>query len=711
MIRRKLSPLPGIHALEFNLMRRTLKVRHDPSVLPALSAALESLNLGAALMDGAKGSDAVIQAPKTPWRRLLLAGLFAAASEAVELALAWSGQAALAPSPADALAVATTAPLAAQIAAGGWIALLSPVLAVIAVFIGGVDTYRKGWLAIKNLNLNINALMSVAVTGALIIGQFPEAAMVMVLFNLAEAMEAKSLDRARNAVRKLLDLAPERATVQRADGSWAQEDIRNIEAGRLVRVKPGERVGLDGIIVQGQSALNQAPITGEGLPVDKGAGDAVFAGSINESGSFVFRVGACYSDSTLARIIRAVEEAQGSRAPMQRLVDKFAAYYTPAIFLAALAAGIIPPLVGGGDWKASAYTALTLLVIGCPCALVISTPVSIVSGLAAAARHGILVKGGLFLERGRLLKRLALDKTGTLTHGRPRQTDFINLGAPGGEEAFALAAALAARSDHPVSRAIAEAAVEKGLTPPEADEFAALPGRGVKGTIGGEEWRLGNRRLLEDLDKCPPELEELIAGLEKQGKSVVALVGNEGALALFAVADTLRESGIEAVRELKKLGVRTILLTGDNEYAAQAAAAQAGVDEFKSNLLPGDKLKIVEQLGEKDTVGMVGDGINDAPALARAHIGFAMAAAGTDTAIETADVALMDDDLRKIPRFIRLSRATYAILAQNVALALGVKAVFFILALAGQASMWMAVFADVGASVLVTANGLRAMRK
>ena len=697
LIRNALSGMPGVFGLECNLMQQTLTVRHDPAALPAITEALISLDLNAKLLDTENGAANTAVNPEIPWRRLAVAGIFAALSELLELLLEWH------PLGDDLHAVTISSVPVLEYA--------PLILAVIAILTGGLVTYRKGWIALKNFNLNINALMSVAVTGAVIIGQYPEAAMVMVLFNLAEAIEAKALDRARNAVKNLLALAPERATVLRADGSWKETDIRQVAVGSRVRVRPGERVALDGVIVEGQSALNQAAITGESLPVEKSVGDTVYAGSVNESGSFEFTVSAAATDTALARIIHAVEEAQSSRAPLQRFVDQFAGYYTPAVFLAAILAAAIPPLFMGGIWTESIYTALVLLVIGCPCALVISTPVSIVSGMAAAARQGILIKGGMFLEQGRRLRWLALDKTGTITHGRPRQTDAVEIDGFDGRKTATLAASLAARSDHPVSRAIAEHAAEQGIPLLEVGNFAAVPGRGVSGIIEGQTWYLGSHRLVEQLGLCSPLLEETIFALEKQGKSVVALIGENGVHGLFAVADTIRESSLEAIRELKQMGIKTMMLTGDNEYAALTIAGQIGVDGYKGNLLPEDKLRVVEELEKQGLVGMVGDGINDAPALARAPIGFAMAAAGTDTAIETADVALMDDDLRKIPRFVRLSKATYAILVQNISLAVGVKAAFFALALAGEATMWMAVFADVGTSLLVVANGLRAMRK
>lgn len=699
LIRKKLGGMPGVLGLECNLMRRTLKVRHEPSALPAISEALMSLNMDATLMEMETGEASVLPEPKIPWVTLAFAGVFAALSEAFELMNEWN---------ASPFGVDLTTWKINGVAMAAWLPLT---FAVLAIAFGGLATYRKGWLAVKNLNLNINALMSVAVTGAVIIGQYPEAAMVMVLFNLSEAIEAKALDRARNAIKDLLALAPDTATVLRPGGAWVAMDVRQVAKGSRVRVKPGEKIALDGVIVQGQSAVNQAPITGESLPVEKSVGDTVYAGTINESGSFEFEVTAGATDSTLARIIHAVEEAQGNRAPMQRFVDRFAKYYTPAVFLVAVFSAVIPPLFMGGVWMESIYTALVLLVIGCPCALVISTPVSIVSGMAAATRYGILIKGGAFLEQGRLLDWIALDKTGTITHGKPRQTDFVKIGDLDGDTVVAVASSIAARSDHPVSRAVAENAAGNEVALFDVDDFTAIPGQGVSGVINGQKWFLGNHRMVEDLNECSRELEEQIFHLEQQGKTVVALVGDT-VQGLFAVADTLKDSSIEAIRELKKLGVKTMMLTGDNAHTAKAVAEQVGVDGYEGDLLPEDKLRVVERLeAEGHRVGMVGDGINDAPALAKAHVGFAMAGGGTDTAIETADVALMDDDLRKIPRFIGLSKSTYAILVQNIAFALTVKALFFALTFMGLATMWMAVFADVGAALVVVANGLRAMRR
>nr|WP_268959153.1 heavy metal translocating P-type ATPase [Paraburkholderia elongata] len=682
LIRKKFSRMPSVRSMDFNLMQRVLTVVHAPDALDSILAAIRSLDFTPELADANPDAAAAPQAPPKPWWPLALAGIVAVGSEAA----GWLG-----------------APV--WLAAG---------LALLAIASCGLTTYRKGWLAIRNGNLNINALMSIAVTGALILQQWPEAAMVMVLFTIAELIEAKSLDRARNAIHGLMQLTPEQASVQQANGSWLPTDLKSIALGAVVRVKPGERIALDGEIVTGRSSVDQAPITGESLPVDKTVGDAVFAGTINKAGSFDYRVTAAASNTTLARIIHAVEEAQGSKAPTQRFVDQFARVYTPIVFAAALAVAVLPPLLFGGQWHEWVYKALVMLVIACPCALVISTPVTIVSGLAAAARKGILIKGGAYLEQGRKLSWLALDKTGTITHGKPVQTEFEMRADVDVVRSRTLAASLAGRSDHPVSMAIAAAAKSEGIASASltVDAFEALPGRGVRGEIDGLPYWLGNHRLVEELGRCSASLEARLDALEGQGKTVVMLLDAERVLALFAVADTVKDTSRAAIADLHRLGVRAAMLTGDNPHTAAAIAQQVGIDEARGNQLPEDKLNAVAQWSQEGTtVGMVGDGINDAPALARADIGFAMGAMGTDTAIETADVALMDDDLRKIPQFIRLSKATHSVLVQNIALALSIKSVFLVLTLMGLGTMWMAVFADVGASLLVVANGLRLLRK
>ncbi|CAM8796607.1 Lead, cadmium, zinc and mercury transporting ATPase [Burkholderia pseudomallei] len=694
LIRKKLGAMSEVAALEFNLMQRMLAVEHVPGAEAGIAAAIRSLGMTPEQADaGASGRGALpapADAPR-PWWPLAVAGVAAAASEAAT-----------------------------------WLQLpvwLAAALALAAVATCGLGTYRKGWIALTNGNLNINALMSIAVTGAMAIGQWPEAAMVMVLFTVAELIEARSLDRARNAIQSLMRLAPDTVTLRQPDGTWQPVDAAQVALGAIVRVKPGERIGLDGEIVAGRSTVNQAPITGESLPVEKTEGDAVYAGTINEAGSFEYRVTAVASNTTLARIIHAVEEAQGTKAPTQRFVDSFARVYTPIVFAIALVVAIAPPLVLDGAWRDWIYRALVLLVIACPCALVISTPVTIVSGLAAAARRGILVKGGVYLEQGRRLAWLALDKTGTITRGKPVQTDF-EMRAADVDAALVrgLAARLAARSDHPVSQAVAAASAAQagaGGAPrakpasfADVADFEAIPGRGVRGKIDGVPYWLGNHRLVEELDCCTSALEARLDELERQGKTVVMLIDGARVLGLFAVADTVKDTSRAAVAELHALGIKTAMLTGDNPHTAQAIAQQVGIDDARGNQLPQDKLAAVEALAAGGrAVGMVGDGINDAPALARADIGFAMGAMGTDTAIETADVALMDDDLRKIPAFVRLSRATHRVLVQNIAFALAVKAVFVGLTVAGMGTMWMAVFADAGASLIVVGNGLRLLRR
>ncbi|KIQ04958.1 MULTISPECIES: heavy metal translocating P-type ATPase [Pseudomonas] len=680
LITDKLARQPGIEALQFNLMQRVLTIRHRPDALePALQAIRE---LGFTPQpEGDESQSVVAEQPHDglPWR-LIVAGVAAFMAELVHFT--------------------DTAP--------EWVVAL---IALGAILTAGLDVYKKGWIALKNFNLNINALMSIAVTGAVLIGQWPEAAMVMVLFAIAERIEAKSLDRARNAIRGLMALTPEQATVRQADGSWQTMDVTQVAIGSVVRLRPGERIGLDGQVLDGHSTVDQSPITGESLPIEKSVGDTLFAGTINQSGALDYQVSAAASNSALSRIIKAVEEAQGARAPTQRFVDRFARIYTPLVFLLSLAVAVVPPLLLNGDWFEWVYRALVLLVVACPCALVISTPVSIVSGLAAAARKGILVKGGVYLENGRHITHLALDKTGTLTHGKPVQTDYQALQGDA-DACRKLAASLAARSDHPVSQAVAKAAEEQGIALDDVQAFEALPGRGVRGVIDGQRYQLGNHRLLEELGLCSPEIEARLDALEREGKTVILLSDDKRALALFAVADTLKASSREAIATLHEMGIKTLMLTGDNQHTAQAIAAQVGIDEARGDLLPADKLATVEGLlGQKGVVAMVGDGINDAPALARADVGFAMAAIGTDTAIETADVAIMDDDLRKIPTFIQLSRQTAAILKQNIALALGIKAIFLAMTVTGHATMWMAVFADVGVSLLVVFNGLRLLRK
>ena len=682
LIRKSLECVPGIVRLDCNVMARQLTVHHTLAHTGSIVAALDAIGMAPRELHQSG------PAGKKPARGVVSSG--------VRLSLGVSGVAAFGAEITSWVTGVENSPL-----------IIS--LALLSVGCGGLTILKKGWIALKSFTLNINFLMSLAAFGAVAIGQWPEAAVVIFLFALAEVIEDLSLDRARNAIGTLMAIAPETALVADPEGAWREVEAATVRHGSTVRVRPGECIPLDGEVTAGRSTVNQAPITGESIPVEKGIGDSVFAGTINQTGIFEFRITGDYRHTTLSRIIAAVQKAQGERAPTQRIVDRFAHYYTPAVVIVAVAVSLIPPLFFDASWSASIYRGLVMLVISCPCALVISTPVTVVSGLAAAARHGILIKGGVYLEQGRRLKSLALDKTGTLTCGTPSLTDIITFAELETGEALSLAAALDEHASHPVARAILQGfkgrSEQQALLP--VAHFEYLTGRGVTGEIGGRRYYIGNQRLAESLGIGGETLEAELNRLEAQGKSVVILADEKRPLALFAVADTVRETAKDAVAALQALGVHPVMLTGDNLTSAKAIAESVGIEEVHGNLLPEDKLGVVVDLQGLGVVGMVGDGINDAPALARADIGFAMGAAGTATALETADVALMDDDLRKLPDFIRLSRRTWQILVQNIALALSIKAVFLALAALGMVTLWMAVFADMGSSLLVIFNGLR----
>lgn len=679
LIRNKLEGIAGVEEMRFNLMQRELTVRHSLKGDETIFSALEDLNMEPA-RKGEESADVEEHASTASLRTKVMVGISGVCAAGAEAA-SWFGS-------DDKSAIVM-------------------VLAAVAILTGGIETAKKGWLALKTFTLNINALMMIAITGAVFIGEWPEAAMVVFLFALAELIEAYSLDRARNAIRNLMEMTPETAMVQTAEG-WKEMKAEDVPLTSIVRVKPGERIPLDGKITEGSSSVNQAPITGESMPVEKKPGDAVFAGTINERGSFEFEVTANKGNTTLARIVRSVQEAQSERAPTQRFVDQFSRYYTPAIVVIAILLAAIPPLFFGQEFMPWLYKALVMLVIACPCALVISTPVTVVSGLAAAARRGILVKGGAYLEEGRKLKALALDKTGTLTQGKPQVTDIKPVTSMKEDTALQIAASLDSHSEHPVAHAIVTRWEGELL---EVKEFEAITGRGVKGIVNGKRYYIGNHRLIEELSICGPELEAVLEALEKEGKTVVVLATENEPLCVFAVADVIRDSSVEAIAALQAAGVHCVILTGDNQTTANAIAAKVGIEDVRGNMLPEDKLDVIGRLREQyKVVGMVGDGVNDAPALAKSSIGFAMGAAGTDTALETADVALMEDDLRRLPLFLALSRKTGSVLKQNITLAIGIKAVFLALNLAGQATLWMAVFADMGASLIVVANGLRLLK-
>jgi Cd2+/Zn2+-exporting ATPase len=681
-IRRALEGVAGIRSLQFNLNDRELAITADDAALPQALAVIRK----AGFKPEAYGIEGEVTQTKTALPSDFLA-TWGKLISALGLALAAEGLAFAFPDSWTVLAIGMA-------------------FASLAIGLAGFSVYGKGLAALRQGRLNINALMTVAVTGAFLIGQWPEAAMVMALYAIAEAIEARAVDRARNAIKSLLALAPEQAEVCQADGSWGRISVKAVTVEAMVRIRPGERVPLDGVVTLGQSAVDQSPVTGESLPVDKAPGDEVYAGTINQAAALEIRVTAPASDSTLARIIHAVEQAQSSRAPTQRFVDRFAAIYTPAVFVLAVAVALLMPWLMGWDWMQALYKALVLLVIACPCALVISTPVTVVSGLAAGARRGILIKGGVYLEEARKIKAVALDKTGTITEGKPKLVAFESVDTSAAQsELEGLAKSLAARSDHPVSKAIAE-----GLSVGAQDvaEFQAVAGRGVQGVISDHPYVLANHRWIEERGQCSSELEARLKVHEEAGRTVTILANSQRVMAICAVADTIKPSSAQAVFELKSLGVTPVMLTGDNVATARTVGTQAGIDEVRGNLLPAEKLEAIGELQQRfGMTAMTGDGINDAPALAKANIGFAMGAAGTHTAMEAADVLIMNDDLRRLPETIRLSKRTHAVLWQNISLALGIKLVFLLLALFNNASMWMAVFADMGASLLVVFNGLR----
>ena len=693
LIRKRLGAMQGIGELAFNLMDRRLSVTHALDDEQPIHDALREIGMEAvpatqAQQDNCSYCEVDVPAvSRKIWALMAVSGIAALAAEIV----AWNS--------ASEQSFAVIA------------------LALLSIASGGFSTLKKGWIALRNFTLNMNFLMSFAVIGAIAIGEWPEAAVVIFLFALAELIETLSLERAKNAIRGLMSMTPEIATVRLDSGEWGEIAAADVQVDQTVRVKPGERIPLDGVVTAGGSSVNQAPITGESIPVAKVMGDPVFAGTLNERGMLEFRVTANKGNTTLARIIRSVQEAQGQRAPTQRFVDQFARYYTPAVVVFAVLVAAVPPLLFGAAFEPWFYKALVMLVIACPCALVISTPVTVVSGLAAAARQGILVKGGVHLENGRLIKAVALDKTGTLTHGRPVVTDVVPLVVQATDALLQLAASVDAHSEHPIAAAIVSAwqmpakgnGTQRPLLP--STSFESLTGRGAKAVINGQLYYVSNHRQVEELGICGLHIEEVLRRLEEEGKTAVVLSTKNAPLCVIGVADTVREHSAEAIRQLHALGVASMMLTGDNQTTASAIAAKVGIDDARGNLLPEGKLALIDELILRyGKVGMVGDGVNDAPALAKASIGFAMGTAGTDTAIETADVALMNDDLRKLPHFIQLSRDTSRVLRQNITLAVGIKTIFFVLALAGKATLWMAVFADMGASLIVVFNGMRLLK-
>lgn len=690
LIRLCLKQLAEVHSLDFDLLNRILTVHHTLTETEIIFCKLKEIGMTALPLAATQTQNAanIAEASSISGRQIALTSIAALAAFSSEL-VTWIG------------------------ASNNSLAVI--LLASIAVVTGGLPTLKKAWIALRHLSLNIYLLMSTAVIGAVAIGQWPEAAVVIVLFGIAEMIEALSLDRARNAIAGLMAHAPETANVLQTDGEWQDRPVNGIIIGQLIRARAGERIALDGIIHNGRSSVDQAAITGESMPLEKREGDQVYAGTLNQSGTLEIWVSSLQSDTMLSRIARSVQQAQSKRAPTQSLVDQFAAYYTPIIFFIAILIAVFPPLLGTSSWHDSLYQALVLLVIACPCALVISTPVTVVCGLALAAKRGILIKGGMYLEQGKNLRVIALDKTGTLTEGKPRLIELIPLAHLNASEILRIAASLEAGSQHPVAHAILAAYSESSEKLAKVSYFSAVTASGVTGEIEGQRYSLGNFRMFKTLNlSLTPDtfkvLHEQLARLEMQNKTVLILCNSEQVLALLTVADSLRVSSKVAVNKLRAMGIRLVMLTGDNAQTAKAIAEQAGISEVHSQMLPEEKLAAIADLSSNQLTGMVGDGVNDAPALARAHIGFAMGAVGSDTALETADVALMQDDLRKLPEFIRISKRTSRILWQNIAFAISVKILFFALTLSGRSSMWMAVFADTGTSLLVVLNGLRLLR-
>jgi Cd2+/Zn2+-exporting ATPase len=679
---RRLKSLPGLEGLSADVIGQRLRVKYD-----------------AARLDTSTIIDAVAHTGMRAWlEHEQPVGLAAGATARRQALVIVSG-------------LALVAGLAFH-----WLGLPAPsviALFVLSVVSGGIYTARRAFSAARAFSLDINVLMLIAVVGAMAIGEWAEAATVIFLFALAQFLETRSMERARHAIRALMDLAPSQALVRRG-GEEQRVKVDEVAVGEIMVIRPGEKIPLDGEVIGGESAVNQAPITGESVPVVKRAAsqDEVFAGTINGRGALEVRVTRLRRDTTMARIINLVEVAQAQRAPSQTFVERFARYYTPAVIVLAAAVAIVAPFFAGQPFESWFYRALVLLVISCPCALVISTPVSIVSALAAAARKGVLIKGGAHLERTARVRCVAFDKTGTLTIGRPEVVEVVPLNGTGSAEILRIAAALESRSEHPIGEAIVRRAASDGIAASIGDHFQALPGQGAEARVDGQVVVIGNHRLFEQRRLCTPAIDAELDRLAASGHTAVLLARRQETIAVIGVGDAIREAGRNAIDQLRQQGVeRVVMLTGDNANSARAISQALGVDEFRAELLPEDKVAAVQALGKRyGTVAMVGDGVNDAPALAAADVGIAMGVAGTDAALETADIALMADDLLKLPFAFRLSRRTLRNIKTNIAVSIGLKAAFLVLGVAGLATLWMAVVADMGASLLVIANGLRLLR-
>ncbi len=591
--------------------------------------------------------------------------------------------------------------------------LLSIIGYGVAIIIGGYTLFIKGFNNLIRFIFDMNTLMTVAILGAAVIGEWSEGATVVILFAISEALERFSMDKARQSIESLMDIAPREALIRRGVEEIIVE-VEDIQIGDVMIVKPGQKLAMDGIVIKGTSTLNQSAITGESVPVTKTIQDEVFAGTLNEVGLLEVKVTKRVEDTTLSKIIHLVEEAQAERAPSQAFVDKFAKYYTPIIIVLALLIAIVPPIILGGDWSEWIYQGLAALVVGCPCALVVSTPVAVVTAIGNAARNGVLIKGGVYLEEAGAIKVIAFDKTGTLTNGVPVVTDLITYDSSK-DEVLTISAAIEKGSQHPLASAIIRKCDEEGLNYHEVmvEEFQSITGKGVKAVVKHEIFYIGSPKLFKELHKViDSDKMQKITDLQKQGKTVMILGTEKNLLALFAVADKLRKSSKDVIRKLHKAGIeKTVMLTGDNQRTAEGIGKEIGVSEIKAELLPEDKLNFIKVLRTNySSVAMVGDGVNDAPALAASTVGIAMGGAGTDTAIETADIAIMSDDLSKLPYTIKLSRKALAIIKQNITFSIVIKAIALLLVIPGWLTLWIAIFADMGATLIVTLNSLRLLK-
>lgn len=590
---------------------------------------------------------------------------------------------------------------------GGGNVPLSHAAFAAAILIGGYATIRQGLRALAHLRFDMNGMMTGAVIGAALLGQWEEGAVVAFLYAVSNWLEGYTMDRARRSIHALTDLAPKEARVRR-DGGEMVISVEEVRIGDILLVRPGEKFATDGVVRAGTSAVDQAPITGESVPVDKGPGEPVYAGTLNGHGALEVEVTRRVADTTLARIIHLVEKAQAQRAPSQRLVERFARVYTPVVFGLALGLMVVPSLLFGLPWGPWIYRGLALLIVSCPCALVVSTPVTIVSAIANAARHGVLIKGGAYLEELGRLKVIAMDKTGTLTRGKPEVTDVIPLDGQGAAELLALAAGVEVHSEHPLARAIVQAAERQGFALPISTGFTAIPGKGGRAVLNGQTIYVGSLRLSAGLMDHQRN-RKTVEAVESEGKTVVVVGTAERLLGILALEDQLRPQSRQAVIDLRAAGIQHVaLLTGDNRVTAEAIARQVGADTVRAELLPDQKLEAVRALqAEFGSLAMVGDGVNDAPALAASSVGIAMGVAGSDVALETADVALMADDLSKLPFLMRLGQATVRVIRQNIAFALVIKAVAILAVFPGWLTLWLAVLGDMGATVLVILNGMR----